>query len=179
MTNPARNRAINEGTIAPVNRYPERARQEIEKIDAHPTADEYGRRSGISYAAEGLAWDSHVRAGWDAGAFAGPANHRTYESQIASANGRSGVADLNLAPQYAAVPEEVDATFMGSAVTGDRGQPGAPFSRRGGAENPQTITPLYGVLRGERENTNYRSQVVPEEASWRKRRNIADLDGFA
>jgi hypothetical protein len=144
---------------------PERGEQVIDKIVAAPAHSRRTHlRSGPRQAEEGLGREPSY-----SGAFVGGiattdsgAAHASYESHTAGqANGRGRRGSGQQIPAWAKDPEALD-SFAG----GTSGDPGAAVPFRGqirvGAQNPRTLSPLTGLMRGERVGNVVVRKVAPK-----------------
>lgn len=170
---------VNPHTLGPAPRFDERGRQTYDAAIAQPKRNALGERSGERYAEEGIWTSPNVSSAFVGGIETADngAAHCAYDRQIAGqANGRTPLAGSNPAPTWDAVPREALASFASAASFGDPGN-AVPFTRRGGAMNPNTLSPLDGLNRGERQATAVYKKIAPPNGG-RGRPSQADVSQF-
>jgi hypothetical protein len=149
----------------------------VETELAYPARNRLGERGGERVAEEGV-WRIPEVAGsfYDATYRADHADVVTVERQIAP-NRRSRLASGEQVPSWNAVPQEALDNFAGAMNFGEPGDAYPfPHQPRAGA-NMQTLTPLDGLARGERQGTVYGKAYAPPNGG-RGRRNQADVSGL-
>jgi hypothetical protein len=158
---------------APGSELPERDTQVYEFIRAQPAP----RREGPRISEERVAVQA-FGSFYSAVASADRDRSNVYEVQPAGQFGRHEPGVSNPTPSWDNIPPEALAQFAGGMDYGDPGTPGAPVlpTRRPGAWNTNTISPLAGLARGERQGTHVVAKTAPEEGG-RGRRNNADVTG--
>jgi hypothetical protein len=135
------------------------------------------RRRGPSQASEQIALrDPAIAPNFIHGAdwrTASPAVERVVAGQ---ASGRSPIGSgASANPVWLPVSDRERAAFAGAVDYGEAGDAAPfPFAPRAGA-NPNTLSPLDGLARGERQGTTYGKGYAPEGGG-RGRRNPAELD---
>ncbi len=167
--------------IAPGNPFPERqGSNTVDKIEAQPTRNLIGQRAGNRWASDGTSWNPGNTSAFDGGRAdsTSGASHASYDAIIAGqAAGRTEMGGTNPSPTWDAVPRQDLASFAGSwsVAFGELDNGRRPYTGRGsGAGNPNTITPLHGLDRGEQHRARYGKKFAPENGG-RARRNVADI----
>jgi hypothetical protein len=160
--------------LAPSPDYPERATNTVDKIVATPRRNALGERSGERDFEEGPGFQhEYGQAFFQAVDATDRADHVTVEVKIAGqANGRGRLGSGQEIPAWDAVPQEsLDGFSAGSSGDPGRANP-FPFQPRAGS-NPNTLSPLVGLNRGERPNTAMVTTTAVNTA--RSRTNQADV----
>jgi hypothetical protein len=165
----------NERQVGPgVNDLTNRYNENIYEAElARPARNRLGERGGERQAEEGLWRDPRYSSSFVGGV---AVEHGVYE--VAQAPGiRGSLASGQAIPAWNAVPLEALANFADAMDFGDPGQ-ATPFRGhiRVGAQNPNALTPLDGLMRGSRQNTRYVSVRAGQADGRIARHNQAEID---
>jgi hypothetical protein len=167
----------NPRNIGPAPQFDERARQSYGEIIARPKRNALGERAGERWAEEGL-FEQYSTPFYEAqGDARSGASHQSYDAEIAGqANGRQEPGASNPRPTWdaAAVDDQIKAGFWQGTDGSEQSVTARPAIHQPRAGANRTITPLHGLLAGERPGATY-SRAFPPPNGGRDHVNVADI----